>query len=139
MDSINFKLIQFFRLEFDLLENGRVDWRNASTPTKNNSSDEKSSVPANPLTDTTLPDNPSTERALPDNPLTQCSAYEVIVGKKAAGRGDSGSSGSHRLRFAAVEGQVVSFEVENQSHLTLKSNFIKFKVDRYRLGHFKSV
>jgi hypothetical protein len=106
-----------------LLENGRVDWRNASTPTKNNSSDEKSSVPANPLTDTTLPDNPSTDKALPDNPLTQCSAYEVIVGKKAAGRGDSGSSGSHRLRFAAVEGQVVSFEVENQSHLTLKSDF----------------
>lgn len=41
--------------------------------------------------------------------MAECIAYEVVVGKKTTvGRGESGL---HRMRFAAVKGQVISFEV----------------------------
>ena len=100
--------IHFLSLEFTLHENGRVNWAN---PIILCSTDKNSPDHGNPSDKASSKNHPLTDKCLTDHPLTDCNAYEVVVGKKSSGRPETSL---HRMRFAAVKGQVISFEVSLQ-------------------------
>ena len=108
-------------MEFELFDDGHVVWRhlseaicpNVTTPNFKSSktivenSDSTSSVEGESVVKEECP-NPNDPNPRVEIPMFECSSYEVVFGKKTIGNSDVILS---QMRFAAVRGQVVNFEV----------------------------